>query len=106
MYQYRVYDPKILKQMKASAIGDEEKAKKRIKYRDDVMAGKIEQSPRGSKLKKMKEWAEKNHIEYATCPKCKKPMSKKMADAQVENKREGGVECMACIMGRPRRKDA
>lgn len=99
MYQYRVVDPKIKTKLKASALLDEIKAVKRIKYRDDVIAGKLPQYEKGSKKKKIAEWAKKKGIVFATCPKCKRNMNSHMAEMQIKNKREGGVECMPCIMG-------
>lgn len=99
MYQYRVVNPKILKKMKASVVLEESKIVKRIKYRDDVISGKLPKYEKGSKKKKIAEWAKNKGIVYAECPKCKKPMNSHMAEMQIKNKREGGVECMACIMG-------
>jgi hypothetical protein len=37
------------------------------------------------------------------CSQCNRAMSKKMADTQIENKREMAPICMACIMGVPRK---
>lgn len=103
MYQYRVTSVGLETKRKASNLNELGKIERKIKYRDDVIAGNVARPSRQKKYKRIADWAKKTGKKYGTCSKCKGKMNLEMAIAQKKNKRPDGVECLACINGYKRK---
>lgn len=113
MQEYGIIDYKRDRKRKTQALVENLQATKKVEYLTRVMEGKIpdEHRQKGAYKKALREWhKKKGHTKVtfeeraAICPKCNRPMKKSLAEAQIKNKRPEGIECMACIMGIPRRK--
>jgi hypothetical protein len=90
-----------LKKRKLLDVTELRKLDQGLYYRDVVVKGL--HPTRQEKNDRIKEWNKKNNRPDSICPKCYQHMAYALMHAQIENKRAGGVECMACIMGTPRR---